>query len=476
MKILLVNPPFVEAYGQYKAAAKVGAQPQMPLGLCYIGAVLENKGHQMQIIDADVEGMSIEDILTYIKTYRPDVFGVTGTTPIYASARKLLSEAKQANPQMVTIMGGFHLTALPAQTMNECSGADYGIIGEGEETIAELMDAIEQKKPVENIAGIAYRRKDRQAVINPVRPPIDGLESIPFPARHLLKMDKYIWSVPGKGMVPVTSIITQRGCPFGCIFCGVNTMFPGKTRYRQLDSILNEIEQVLTKTPATHFMVCDDTLTLNKPKVLQMCDEVKKRHLKFTFEGYTHASTVTKDILARLQEIGLVRLSFGVETGNQKILKAINKGVTLEQIRQAYQWCYELGMETRCSLMIGHPFETKETIQETIELAKSLKCYQAYINITTPYPGSKLYHMAKEGFGGLRLLTDDWIQYRRYGNAVMEMNDLSVQDLIEYQRIAYKKFYMRPHIIWYNVKRAGFKAAMVNSLAFVKSVLMRQKS
>ncbi len=475
MKILLVNPPFIQAYGQYKAAAKVGAQPQMPLGLCYIAAVLEKMGHEVSIIDSDVEEKSLEDVIEYIKAVKPRVLGVTGTTPIYASARNLLERAKKAMPELVTVLGGFHLTALPSQTMTECTAADYAVIGEGEETIAELIDALEHDRPVKDILGIAYREPDGKAVINPHRPPIKDLGTIPTPARHLLEMDKYIWSVPHKGMVQVTSIITQRGCPFGCIFCGVNTMFPGTPRYRELDSILDEIEEVLTNTKATHFMICDDTLTLNKQKVLKMCDEVKRRGLKFTFEGYTHASTVTKDILARLQEIGLARLSFGVETGNQKILKAINKGVTLEQIRQAYQWCYELGIETRCSLMFGHPFETKSTIKQTMDFANKLKCYQAYINITTPYPGSELYQMAKEGYGGIRLLSDDWTQYRRYGNAVMEMNDLKEADLIEAQRMGYKKFYMRPHIIWYNVKRAGFKAAIVNGVAFIKSVLIKQK-
>ena len=153
-------------------------------------------------------------------------------------------------------------------------------------------------------------------------------------------------------------------------------------------------------------------------------------------------------------------------------MEVIKKGVKLEDIKQAYEWCYELGIETRCSLMIGHPFETKKTIEETLAFANTLKCHQAYINITTPYPGSELYLMAKEGVGGIKLLTDDWKEYRRYGNSVMEMNDLSVKDLIEYQKKAYKKFYMRPHIIWYNFKRAGIRAGLLNSWAFLKSVIL----
>lgn len=474
MKIYLVNPPFVEAYGQYKAAAKVGAQPQMPLGISYIAAVAEQLGHKVTLVDADVEELSVNDVIEQIKEIKPDIVGTTASTPIYAPARMILDKTKEFDPNIITLFGGFHITALPERTMKETKSADYGIIGEAEETFKELLDKIENKKDVSNVKGIAYR-KDGKVIINPRREPIKDLRTLPRPARHLLKTYKYIWSVPGRGLVPVTSIMTQRGCPFKCIFCGVDTMFPGKTRYREMDDIMDEIENVVKGYGIKHIMFCDDTLTLNKPKVMEMCDEIKKRGLKFTFEGYTRANTIDKEMLARLKEVGLVRLSFGVESGNQRILDAIKKGITLEELKRAYAWCHELGIETRCSLMIGHPFETKKTIKQTIDFVnKELKVYQAYINITTPYPGSELYELAKKGYGGLRLLSDDWSEYRRYGNSVMEMNDLSAQDLIKLQKKLYQKFYLRPKIIWYNIRRAGLKAAFVNGIAFFKSVMFKK--
>jgi radical SAM superfamily enzyme YgiQ (UPF0313 family) len=398
--------------------------------------------------------------------------GVTCTTPIYAAARMILEKVKEFDSGIITILGGFHITALPERTMQECIEADYGVVGEGEETIRELIECLEQKKDIKNVKGIIYRDEKGKPHKSPPRPPIADLDKIPQPARHLLKMNRYLWSVQDKGIVVVTSILTQRGCPFSCIFCGVQTMFPGKTRYRKMTDIMDEIEEVINKFNVGHIMFCDDTLTLNRQKVEQMCQEIKDRGLKFTFEGYTRANTVTPELLKKLREVGLVRLSFGVETGNEHIMEAIKKGVKLEDLKQAYEWCHQLGIETRCSLMIGHPFETKKTVEKTIAFANALKCYQAYINITTPYPGSELYLMAKEGYGGLKLLTDDWKEYRRYGNSVMEMNDLTVNDLIEYQKKAYKKFYMRPHIIWYNFKRAGLKAGILNSWAFLKSVIL----
>jgi len=470
MKVLLINPPFIEAYGQYAAAAKVGAQPQMPLGLMYIAAVLEKLGHEVHLIDADVEEMSVNNLLDVVRQEKPDVMGLSATTPIYNSAVMLFESVKKINPEIITIFGGNHITALPQRTMEECPEIDYGVLGEGEVVIERLMNALVAKEPVDEIKSLTFRR-DGEIIVNEGRTPVEDVDTLPLPARHLMKYEKYLWSVPHKGIVPVTSIISQRGCPFQCIFCSANFMFPGKTRYRDIIKVIDEMEEVVKKFNIDHFMICDDTLTLNVEKVSRMCKEIKRRNLKISFEGYTRANTITEALLLELKEAGLVRLSFGIETGNPKILKAIKKGVELEDLKTAYKLCKKVGIEARGSLMIGHPFETKETVQQSLDFVKTLDCDQMYVNVTTPYPGSELYDLAKEGFGGLRLLTEDWKEYRRYGNAVMEMNDLSAEELVQLQKSLYKRFYLRPRIIWYNLKRAGFKAAFVNSWAFFKSVI-----
>jgi len=305
--------------------------------------------------------------------------------------------------------------------------------------------------------------------MTPPRPPLQDLDTLPFPARHLVQYRKYLWSVPGKGLVPVTTILTQRGCPYPCVFCAVHTMFP-RVRYRQPEHIVDELEHIATELDIHHVQFSDDTLTLRADKVEAMCDEIQRRKLRITWEGYTRADRISRDLLARMKDAGLVRLSFGVESGDQRVLDAIGKGTTLEQCRQAYEWCESLGLETRCSVMLGNPFETRQTVQHTVDFIRSLKVYQAYINIATPYPGTALLDMARQGDGGLRLLTEDWAEYRRYGNAVMEVNDLTQQDLIRLQRQAYLQFYLRPPIIWKNLKRAGLQAALKNVAAFVSSL------
>jgi anaerobic magnesium-protoporphyrin IX monomethyl ester cyclase len=480
LKILLINPPAAIAYGNYKAAAKVGASPQMPLGLLYLATVLDQAGHKVKVIDCDIDNIALKDIFKTIEQEQPDVVGLTATTPIFLSAKEVIKQIKIKFPEIITLMGGYHFTALPIQSMQN-SLTDYGIYGEGEATITHLINYLGKIKSLnenpdydflKSIKGLLVRCKDK-IIVNEKRPLLKNLDRLPYPKREYLRYKKYLWSVPGEGMVPVTSITTQRGCPFQCIFCGAQTMFPG-LRLQSIPRIIGELKYVVNELGIKHIQFQDDTLTLNRRKVEEMLAAIEKEELKFTWEGYTRANTIDKELLEKMQNSGLNRLSFGVETGNEKILKAIKKGVGLESYKKAYQLCHELGIETRCSLMFGHPFETKETIKSTMKFANSLKCYQAYINITTPYPGSELLELARKKYGGINLLTEDWTEYRRYGNSVMTMNDLTTDDLIKLQKWGYRKFYLRPHIIWYNVRRAGFKAAIVNGIAFFKSVILKE--
>jgi radical SAM superfamily enzyme YgiQ (UPF0313 family) len=472
MKVLLLHPPAMDVYGRFKPAARLAAAPQMPLGILSIGAVLERAGHAVTIFDGDIDGLGPLEAVDYIERARPDLVGVSATTPMYAIARRMIQAIKERFPDLPLVLGGYHLTALPEETLAE-TPADYGVYGEGEATILELAERIENGGSLAEVAGLLYRQ-DGAVKMTPARAPIQDLDSLPFPARHLLRYPKYLWSVPGKGMVPVTTIMTQRGCPFQCVFCGVQTMF-ARVRYREVSGIVDELEHIVNQLGITHVQFSDDTLTLKADKVYAMCAEIRRRKLKFTWEGYTRADRITKELLQEMKSVGLVRVSFGVESGNQTVLDGMKKGTTLEQYRRAYEWSDELGLETRCSVMIGNAYETRATAQQTIDFIRSLKVYQAYINIATPYPGTSLLEMARRGEGGLRLLTEDWSEYRRYGNAVMEVNDLSRDDLIRLQKQAYMKFYFRPGIAWKNLKRAGLRAALQNAVGFSLSLFSPQR-
>jgi len=472
MKITLIYPAYTEIYGDYKPAARIGVL-YPPLGLSYLAATLEREGHSVEIIDMEAELIGKEQLEKRIKETKPDIAGITSTTPIHHKADEIFHLIKSIDKSIATIAGGPHPTSLPIKTLEENQDIDIVVVGEGEKTVIELARKIEKNEDISTVDGIAYR-KEAEIKITKQREMIQDLDWLPFPARHLLKQDVYVWSVPKKGIVPVTPIETTRGCPFKCSFCSQIVVFGNKIRERSVDNVINEIKEIKDRYKITHLVFYDDTLGLNKKRTIELCNRIIDEKLGITFEGMTRVNCIDEELIIKMKQAGLNRLSFGVESGNQDILNAIKKGINLEQIRNAYELVDKHGIETRMSIIFGLPFETKETIRKTIKFMKSLKCYQAYVNIGTPFPGTDYYEMAKHGYGGLKLLTHDWREFRRWGNAVINVNDLAKEDLIKWQKRALLEFYLRPRIIWYNLRRAGFKAAVKNVGGFVRSFVKRK--
>ena len=465
MRILLINPPYTTIYGKYQPLAKVGAL-WSPLGLMYLASSLEGAGHKVEINDLEIN----PEYISTIKCFKPDIVGITSVTPTYHIATEIFHTIKNIDDSIITIAGGPHYTALPKESLQENKDIDFIIHGEGEVTIIELIKEINGRHNFNKIKGVAY--EDEEGIkINERRELIRDLDKILFPARHLIDQSKYLWSVPKKGLIPITSLMTTRGCPSLCSFCSQHITFGRRVRYRSSDNVVQEIEEAKEKYHIDHFTVVDDTLGLNKKRTYELCDAIKD--LNITFEGYTRVDVIDKELLLRLKEAGLNRLSFGIESGDQNILDAIRKGINPEQIKKAYEIATEVGLETRGSIILGLPFETKETIKETIKFIKSLKCKQMYVNVGTPFPGTEYCEMAQKGYGGLRLIDTDWRDYRRWGSAVLDVNDLTAEDLIRWQRKALLSFYLRPKQIWYNFHRAGLKAAVHNGWAFVKSFIGR---
>jgi radical SAM superfamily enzyme YgiQ (UPF0313 family) len=443
MKILLINPSFTGIYGNFAPAARVGVL-WPPMGLAYLASNI--KGHDVKILDLEIN----PDLDGTLKEFNPDIVGITFTTPLYNQAMDLFKHIKELNPDIHTIAGGPHPTTLPDSVISS-EYIDTVMVGEGEVAINKFLD-----NPTK---GVLTRE-----------PLIQDLDTIKFPARYLLENEKYLFSVPGKGIVPLTSFMSSRGCPFMCTFCSQHLMFGRKMRYRSIENCIDELKQI-KKMGINHVSMLDDTLGLDKERTYKLCDRIIEEDLDITFEGYTRVNIITEELLKKLKKAGLVRLSFGVESGNQEILNAIKKGINLEQIRKAYEITDKMGIETRMSIIFGLPGETEKTIKKTIKFMKSLKCSQAYVNVATPFPGTELYENAESGMGGMKLLTKDWKEYRRWGNAVINVNDLSAKDLIKWQRRALLEFYLRPKQIYYNLKRAGLRAAFKNGISFFKSFI-----
>jgi radical SAM superfamily enzyme YgiQ (UPF0313 family) len=474
MRILLIEPPWAEVYNTYRSMAKIGTS-YPPLGLCYLSSVLMKAGHTTKIIDVEIEGKNLGDILSDAKAFRPDLVAITSTTPIFHRARQIAGALKKSLGVPIVI-GGPHITALPRESFEGARDLfDYGVRGEGEETILLLCEGLSDPSRLSKIGGLIWWNGREELILNPDNWSVPNLNSLPWPDRKDLKMDRYLWSIPGKGTRQFATIITARGCPFKCIFCSAPKVFGNYVRFRDIQDVLDELEWMLKNLKADHVIFLDDTFTLKRERVEALCEGILSRGLKFTWEGWTRANTVDEGLLRRMRDAGLIRISFGIESGNPDMLKKIKKDINLQDIRRAYSIAKKLGLETKGSVMLGHPYETRRTLEDTLRFINSLKgCDHMHIGITTPYPGTELYDMVRTGEGGIRLLTEDFSEFKRYGDAVIEVNDLSRRDLVRFQKKAFKMFYLTPGRIWYNFRRAGLRSAFKNIKAFVDSVFLNK--
>ena len=448
MKGLFIRPCYSYVYSRFKLGQACDVVP--PLGYLYLASYLEVNGHKIEIIDGEIERLDKHQIVNQVLASKPDFVGIGATTPEFADSSDILHKIKELAPHIITVIGGPHSSALPKETLKENPHIDYVVRNEGEQTLLELLNILDDRGDVSGIRGLTYK-KEVDVISNKDREPIPDLDTLPFPARHLIDNKRYSHPIFGKrGLAQATSMITSRGCPYRCVFC-YRSKERSKTRFRSPSNIVDEIEEVVNRYNIKFISFHDDTLTLHRKRVLKMCDEIIERGLYIQWFCLARADTLDRELLIKMKKAGLIGLSIGVESGNQKILDSAKKETRLEQYRVAFKLLANIEIETRGSFMFGLPHETTKTMRDTINFAKSLDLNKAFFNITTPYPGSVLYDKAIVG-DGIRLLTHDWKEYQRWGNAVIELEDVGRQELIKLQKRAMLEFYLRPRIIWHHLK------------------------
>lgn len=448
MKIALVRPPYSSLYQLIKTKTKERSVLP-PTGLMYVASSLINAGHNVKIIDAEIDDLGLPQIMKEIVEFKPDVVGTGATTPDFGLANRILKRVKDASDETTTIIGGAHPTVLPTEVLSKNKHIDFVVRYEGEITTTELIDALENGKDVKNIKGISYRKKDGEIEHNPNRELVD-VDEIPWPTRDLIDQKKYLYPSPGKGLCNMTTIQTSRGCPYRCAFC--YRMFGHKVRFRTTKLVVDEIEHCVNNYNVKFIYFVDDTFTFNRRRTIELCDEILHRAIVVSWSCLTRADTLDTELLFKMKKAGCVKISMGVESGNQRILDDVKKGTTLQQYKAGYKLLKSFGFETRGSFILGLPYETRETIMQTINFAKELDLDRAFFHIFTPYPGTELYEKALSG-QGLRLIEKNWREFKRWGNAVVELEKITREELIELQKEAMTKFYVRPKIILYHIKQ-----------------------
>jgi radical SAM superfamily enzyme YgiQ (UPF0313 family) len=465
MKILLFFPRWATVYGIFSYFAKRSSQIP-PLNLAYIAAVSEEKGHTVELIDCQAEELSEEDLLEKILTFKPDLIGTTSTTPLFDIACKYASFLKKYLRDIPIVIGGNHATILREKDFPICF--DYGFVGEAEESFPIFLEYLESGKDVSEVKGIIYRNIDGQAVFTGFAPPIMDIDSIPQPATHLLKMDLYLYGTM-KGRKKCATVMASRGCPFDCIFCATE-VFGKKVRRRKPELVVEEMKLSIDRFGAEHFYFLDDTLTLDKKYILDICDKIISAKLNITFEGGTRANCVDEEIISSLAKAGCVRISFGLEAVDENIRRIMRKNVPLDDYINANKLTNKYNIETLNSCMIGLPGESLETIRDLLRFLRFSKdIKQANLAIAVPYPGTALYKMALTGQYGLKLLTEDFSKYRRYGSAVMDVGDLKAGDLVKLQNDAFVSIYMAPWRYMPVFRKQGLIGVLLTFMRFLKS-------
>ncbi len=468
MRIVLVHPTWTKNYGINTYFAK-RASVHPPLNLATLAAIAEQNGHEVKIVDGQVENMSLQKTVEEIMVFKPDIIGMTATSPFYYLAVELATELKRLNVKVPIVIGGQHITILGEKAFDSCW--DYAFIGEADESFPMFLEQYGNGRDVSDVKGILFRDGDSIRFTG-MPDHIDNLDLIPFPARHFLKMGKYkIGTLQGRKNF--TSIMFSRGCPFNCIFCSTN-LFGHRVRRRSVELLVEEIKSVVSQFNIRHFYFCDDNLTLNRDYVLELCDMIDKEGLAITFEGSTRANLVDEELVSRMAKSGLIRLSFGLETVDPEMRRIMKKEVPLESYAIANRFTNKYGVETINTTMIGLPGETRETIKNLmLYLRNAHDIQQANCSIAIPYPGTELYEMAKKGEYRLKLVTEDFYQYRRYGSAVMFVGELSPSDLIKLQNDAYVSIYLVPWRIKPMLKKMGIIGVFLTLMRLFISVAHR---
>ena len=433
-KIALVNSPIIEATYQHPLFP--------PLGLAYLAAVLEQNNFDVTIIDCPACRMDHKKLKEELSSMQPALVGIASMTPTVPSALESARVAKEACPDTKVVMGGPHATFADTAILTEEPAVDVIVRGEGEETLLELAQNLPELRNLSKIRGITFKH-DGEIVKTPNRPFIQNLDALPHPSYKSLPIERY--RICGKKFLPLMS---SRGCPFQCSFCVASQMFGAKFRARSPKNVVDEMEWLISTYGAEGISFHDDALTLDKKRIFDICDEIISRKLKIAWGCQTRVDQVSKEVLAKMRRAGCNEVSFGVESGCQRILDAVKKKVSIEQSARAVRIAKEEGLFVAVSTIIGYPGETRESLKQTLDFIHTLEPDDVWLCLATPYPGTELRALIERM--GWKMVTD-WTLYNTM-NPIFENPDLPSEEISRMRKQFYDKFYSPRYVLRQMVK------------------------
>lgn len=446
VRVVLLTPP-ISLRIRYGPLA--GAGSSMPaLGLLYLAAFLRKEGFRPYVVEASALGLSLGETLKVIDEISPRYVGITSTTLTILRAGELAEGIKASNPDVKVIVGGPHVTAVPQETMERFRAFDLGVLGEGERTLAELIGALEGGGSLEDVDGIAFR-EGGGIRRTPPRKFIEDLDICPFPAWDLLPGFPVAYRPPPFKVMrlPAVSLVTSRGCPYGCTFCDTS-VFGRRTRAHSADYVLEMVGELYRRYGVREVVFEDDTFLLSKDRVLRICEGLLRKGMKLSWSCNTRADLVDREVLREMKRAGCWRISFGIESGDQRTLDAEMKGLKLEQVERAVRLTVEAGISAKGFFMVGHPGETGDTLKRTLEFAKKLPLSDITVTALTPLPGSRLHGLAHR-YGRFE---DDWAKMNLL-DVVFVPEGLTERRIVRFRRRMLREFYLRPRVVGSYLRR-----------------------
>jgi anaerobic magnesium-protoporphyrin IX monomethyl ester cyclase len=415
-----------------------------PLGLAYVAAALRQAGHDVTILDGEALRLTAAELLARIPRSAA-IAGFTSSTLAWPTVRHVARLAKEQTPGRVLVLGGPHVTAFPEESLR-AAPFDVGVLGDGEVSMVAIADRVSRGESLAGLASCAVRTADGIRT-SPAIAWIQDLDSLPMPALDLLPMDRY----RSIGVCdPFVTMISSRGCPFRCAFC--SQIYSGdRLRTRSPEGIVEEMARAVKDYKVREIVLFDETFGVKRKDALRLCELIRERGLKFRWNARTRVDAMDEELLRALRSAGCYILHLGIESGTQRILDQMCKGITLDQVRSATRLARKLGFVIHAYFMIGYPGETREEVEATIRFSRELPLDWASFTVALPHPRTKLCDIAvREG----RLQTGYWEQYTLgelpEGAEIpaFESAEFSADDLKKAKRRAYVGFYSRPAIAW----------------------------
>lgn len=461
-RILLIYPPSPvlnrEDRCQQPTKELIVIPPLPPADLMYLAAVAEKQGFEAKIADYSQSGDYEEDL----REFKPDYLVVNIATPTLEHDLDAVKKAKEICPNITTVAKGAAFLTLGEKIVSEHNELDFGILGEAEDTLKDILD----NKPKNNILGIYYKEND-EVKFTGKRPFIEDLDSLPFPARHLVNNN--IYRRPDNNKVQAT-IKVSRGCPFHCFFCLATPVSGTKVRRRSPENIVAEIRECVEKYNIKNFLFWSDIFNIDKDWTMKLCQAIIDSGLKITWSANTRADTADYEMAKMMYKSGCRLVSIGVESGSQYMLEKMGKKITLNDVRRTVKVFKKAKIRIYNYFVIGLPWETEETVEETIKFAIELNSDFISFYTATPLPGSRFYDYALEH----NLFDKETSFENAYYYPAVNTHNLTRERVFELHKAAVKRFYLRPLYILKMLFRIRSFEEVKNYFTAGMNVLLRK--